>query len=222
MAGFAKMRIVVTAVEDRREDFEDLVSMFREKLCDQFTDVLPKGGFCSVDQDDDIEYDGDSLVAPLLFKGLAWSIVKQGIENLTDLYYVDVDCVLANENEGSEPVGVYSYRMRRCEDKVLPNGRSVPAYSETKKAIRPKDAETRHEMFLMAWNGFRAPHRNDPDFFDQNRLGSERFEKGGDLPQLENWLKGLLSKPEPTASRSEVQVQGSPNPCPDQAEGRSL
>lgn len=218
MAGFAKMRIVVTVVEDHREDFEDLVSMFREKLCDPFTDVLSKGGFCSVDQDDDIEYDGDSLIVPLLFKGLAWSIVKQGIENLTDLYYVDVDCVFASENEGSEPVGAYGYRMRRCEDKILPNGRSVPAYSETKCAIKPKNPRKRHEMFLMAWNGFRAPHRTDPDFFDQNSIGDEGFEVNGDLPQLGNWLKGLWSKPEPTASRSEGQVQGSPNPCPDPAE----
>ena len=90
MAGFAKMRIVVTVVEDCREDFEDMVSMFREKLCDSFTDVLPKGCSCSVDQDDDVEYDGSSLIVPLLFKGLGWGVVKQGIGNLTDLYYVDV------------------------------------------------------------------------------------------------------------------------------------
>lgn len=222
MAEFAKMRIVVTAVEDCREDFEDLVSMFREKLCDQFTDVLPKGCSCSVDQDDDVEYDGNSLIVPLLFKGLGWDVVKQGIENLTDLYYVDVDCVFASENEGSEPVGVYSYRMRRCEDKILPNGRRVPAYSETKKTIRPKDAETRHEMFLMAWNGFRAPHRTDPGFFDQNSIGDESFKVDGDLPQLGNWLKGLWTKQESSAFRSGEQAQGSPNPCPDPAEERSL
>lgn len=222
MAGFAKMRMMVTAVEDCREDFEDLVSMFREKICDSFTDVLPKSAFCIVDQDDDIEYDGNSLTVPLLFKGLCWKAVRQGVENITDLYYVDVDCVFSSEDEGSEPVGAYGYRMRRCEDRTLANGRRVPAYSETKRAIRPRNAERRHEMFLMAWNGFRAPHRNDPDFFDQNAIGNEGFEVDGDLPQLGNWLKGLWTKPKPTAFRSEGQAQGSPNPCPDPEEEPSL
>ena len=59
----------------------------------------------------------------------------------------------------------------------------------------PENDKMKHEMFLMAMNGFRLDFRSDPDFFNQNELDDRyMYEPDRCLPNLDDWMIALFER----------------------------
>lgn len=59
----------------------------------------------------------------------------------------------------------------------------------------PENDKMKHEMFLMAMNGFRLDFRSDEDFFNQKGLDDRyMYEPDRCLPNLDDWMIALFNR----------------------------
>ena len=59
----------------------------------------------------------------------------------------------------------------------------------------PENDKMKHEMFLMAMNGFRLDFRPDEDFFNQKGLDDKyMYEPDRSLPNLDDWMIALFER----------------------------
>ena len=119
----------------------------------------------------------DYMYVSMIYRDYSFDIFDF-LEEITDNYPVNIECVAAEEYEGDCKIVKYSY-----------DGTSFRA---TK--YYPQTAEECHLFFLMSWWNFGSLTYTGKDFYNQRGIEDSSFfivnEDGTkDIPDLSTWLK---------------------------------
>ena len=197
MGIFTKAFIHVTPAKGRKSEYtkflrncENSVTPAINKYADWYM-----GGEIDGGDEPDFSTDGSyfAVITKRIAEGCQYQAVGEFVEYLTDKYLVNIDAVYADEYE--ETCGLWRVNVFKEDENY---------YNKTQDHYAPKDDKQRHEMFLMAWNGYRCPHRNDENFFNQNGIDDEYFyikEEGeedgvGYPPIIDDWVNQFVQDSE--------------------------
>lgn len=170
MANYIKVKLLATVIEGREESYERLESAY---YGEELEDVLDMSNYDAwIDEEDEAWFDNGRIYINFILKGDF--IIEFVMDFLNDIGFEDfsLECVFSNEDEinceSSESSEDYrldtiGYFRNNCfldED-------GEKDCDDTSVEVYPSNDWERHEMFDLAWFGFRAPHNSKDNFFDQ-------------------------------------------------------
>lgn len=168
MANYIKVKLLATVIEGREESYERLESAF---YGEELEDVLDMSNYDAwIDEEDEAWFDNGRIYINFIVEGDF--IIEFVRDFLNDIGFGDfsLECVFSNEDEincesseSSEDFRLYSIGYFR-ETRFLDEDGEIDWDCDE---VYPKTDWEKHEMFDLAWFGFRAPHNSKENFFDQ-------------------------------------------------------
>lgn len=169
MANYIKVKLLATVIEGREESYKRLESAYYGEELDC---ILDRSNYYAwIDEEDEAWFNNGQIYINFLVKSNNF-IIEYVMDFLNDIGFEDfsLECVFSNEDEincetyeSSEDFRLYSIGYFR-ETKF------IDEYGDLdwdKVEVYPSTDWEKHEMFDLAWFGFRAPHNSKENFFDQ-------------------------------------------------------